>query len=464
MHPLILPGMKQYWFATLSQVLRTLRQLREQHHIEVQSSDWVRLAHLPVDRQGPDVQGLFFPGLQEQHESDVSRLRVKDFFADLDDVAYDKAYEVVFSNPTMPFPNVHALLKTTSREGKVMRTIMSHVGQWLNREPFRVTDRASVKPPLRNDFIPTLRERYPDDADTQSIELQRRILTCVRERMAQFTHVTVEALLDIYPLNAVDTYKDRFEHDAWRELLILVYEFCGPHFQTDAMACFNLKQPSTADTPLMATVAQRMCQILPKLSEITRNPALQGAAATRALCRDLQPVILQWAIRQCKGMLAARGSSRTDPNLQVVQEQLLQYRQQVDSAPEGSTQENTLSGKTPVVQPPERPAEASKEIHTPPRSVSATALNSGRIKPRLVVSHAAQTTPGERTTHPPPSLPSTEPVEDHRPSKKRRLDIHRDLDDILGLPPNPSRLRLHRGWRTRLSTDGHKRSGASTWS
>lgn len=90
---------------------------------------------------------------------------MKDFFADLDDVAYDKVYEVVFSNPTIPFANVHALLKTTSREGKVMRTIMSHVGQWLNRKPFRVTDRASDKPPLRNDLVPALRNQYPDNAD-----------------------------------------------------------------------------------------------------------------------------------------------------------------------------------------------------------------------------------------------------------------------------------------------------------
>lgn len=453
--------MKQHWFATFSQVLQTLRRLREQHHIEVQSSDWVRLAQLPPNRLGQDVQDLFFPGLQEQHESDVSRLRVKDFFADLDDGAYDKVYEVVFSNPTMPFANVHALLKTTSREGKVMRTIMSHVGQWLNREPFLVTDRASDKPPLRNDLVPALRNRYPDDADAQSIELQRQILTFVQERMAQFTQVTVEPLLDIYPLNAVDTYKDRFEHDAWRDLLILVYEFGGPHFQTDAMACFNLKQPSKTDTPLMATVAQSMCQILPQLAEVTRNPALQGTAATQALCRCLQPVILQWAIQQCEVMLAERGGSSPDPNLEVVREQLLQYHQQV-AVREGSTQRNNPCEKTPVAQPQEQSTEASEGINTPPRSVSATALASDRIKPRPVVSHAAKTTPGKKATHPPPGLPPTEPVENNRSSKKRRLDIHSKLDDILGLPANPSKLRLTRGWRTRPGTDEHKRSGAST--
>lgn len=462
--------MKQHWFTIFSQVLQTLQRLREQHRIEVQSSDWVRLAQLPVNRQGRDVQDLFFPGLQEQQESDVSRLRVKDFFADLDDVAYDKMYEVVFSNPTMPFPNVHVLLKTTPREGKVMRTIMSHVGQWLNREPFLVTDRASDKPPLRKDLIPALRERYPDDADVQSIELQRQILAFVQERMAQFTQVTVEPLLDIYPLNAVDTYKDRFEHDAWRDLLILVYEFCGPHFQTDAMACFNLKQPSKTDTPWMATVAQSMCQILPQLAEVTRNPALQGTTATQALCHHLQPVILQWAIQRCEVMLAVRGGSSTDPNLEVVREQLLQYHQQV-AVREASSQRNNPCEKTPVAQPQEQSTEASEGIHTPPRihtplrAVSATALASDRIKPRLVVSHPGKTTPGKKTTHPPLGLPPTEPVENDRSSKKRRLDIHRDLDDILGLPTNPSKLKFNRGgrgWRARPGTDEHRRSGVST--
>jgi len=64
----------------------TLGFFREQHHIEVHSYDWMRLAQLPRPRKAKDVQDLFFPGLEEEHEADVLRLRVKDFFVHLDDV------------------------------------------------------------------------------------------------------------------------------------------------------------------------------------------------------------------------------------------------------------------------------------------------------------------------------------------------------------------------------------------
>lgn len=79
-----------------------------------------------------------------------------------------------------------------------------------------------------------------------------------------------------------------------------------------------------------------------------------------------------------------------------------------------------------------------------------------------MVNYTVKTNPVKRTTHPPSSLPPTEPVKNGRTSKKRRLDVHHDLDDILKLPINPSKVRLNRGWRTRPGTNERKRSGAST--
>ena len=81
-------------------------------------------------------------------------------------------YKTVRLYPITAFPDIHALLKTSKQDRKTISMIMAYVGQWLNREPFRVTDRGSNKPPLRQDLLPGLRSRYSNnDAEAKLIDL-----------------------------------------------------------------------------------------------------------------------------------------------------------------------------------------------------------------------------------------------------------------------------------------------------
>jgi hypothetical protein len=212
----------------------------------------------------------------QHEEGDVSELRVKGFLTDLSDLDYDRVYEMVLSDSTLQFPDVHALLKTTPRQGKIMRTIMAHVGQWLNRDAFRTSQRADDKPPLWKDLLPAVQKRHPHDATDQCVELQRQVLTFVQKHFADFSHATIEPLLEIYPDNAVETYAERFEHTVWQGLLKLVYDFCGPCFQHDALTHFNHKEPSGLSAEATSTIAPSMCQVLESVPEIIQNPALRG--------------------------------------------------------------------------------------------------------------------------------------------------------------------------------------------
>ncbi|KAF2474018.1 uncharacterized protein BDR25DRAFT_352496 [Lindgomyces ingoldianus] len=175
-----------FWFTTFHSVINSISQIRSEFSIDVQSSDWIQLASLPQ-------QNLFL-------------------------TAGDDVYD------NLGFADVHSLLKTTKQEGKVMSIVMSHVCQWLNRDPARVGERDNNKPLLRKDFLPALREKCGDDAEKQSIKLQERLLGYVRDKMSDFTSPGMEHYLHEYPDNARDAYAKRFEHQAWRDMLILVVD------------------------------------------------------------------------------------------------------------------------------------------------------------------------------------------------------------------------------------------------
>ena len=423
------------------------------------SSDWMRLARLPHPRQGADVQDLFFPQLPHEHEADVSRLRVKGFFDGLDDVGYDQVYSAVFGDPTVQFPDVHALLKTSAREGKVMRTMMTHVGQWLNRDAYRVADRASEKPPLWKDLLPGVQERHPDDAADRCLELQQRVLTFVREHLADFTHATVEPFLEVYPGHAVDTYAERFAHDAWRGLLILVYDFCGPSFQHDALLRFNQDEPSRVCDPSTSTIARGMCQVLETIPEVAHNPALRGTAAVQGLWRDLQPVVLRWAIGRCERFVSTGGESDGRETVSAVKEQLVRYRRLLDadgsSQGTGSTEvaaraEGRLADERP--RPPR--AEETPPVHDMDASPPAATIGSERTTPRLEQRGHTSSARAQRpqTDHSDTAPASSKPRADRPSIQPAPPAVHRDLDHLLGLSSRPRKLKRAsdgRGWRSR---------------
>lgn len=427
--------------------------------MEVQASDWATLSQLPATRQCQDVQHLFFPRLQHE-EGDVSEMRVKGFLAELSDVDYDRVYDVVLSDPTLRFADVHRLLKTSPREGKIMRTTMTHVGQWLNRDAFRPSNRADEKPPLWKDLLPAVQKRHPHDTTHQCLELQRQVLVFVHQHFPNFCHATIEPLLDIYPDNAVETYTARFNHGVWQDLLKLVYDFCGPCFQHDALAKFNHTNPSSLDTQETSTLVPSMCQALESLPEIIQNPALRGQQAIKELQTALQPVVFRWAVEQCERIVEAGGDSEGGRSLVDAQEHLDRYRRLLFA---------TRSSAGQVVSPgttTEKEVAASVERRTlneapsqTPNPPSTTEASSGRgrnrsrsptadmtrpIKPQLVPKSQARKSP--KTLGPSQGLPNI-----LRSSSARHQGVHRDLDEILHLPPQPFRTKLSRtgrGWRS----------------
>jgi hypothetical protein len=442
----------------LREALRTLGVLREKHQIEVQSSDWATLSQLPTSRQCQDVQDVFFPRL-EHEEGDVSQLRVKGFLTKLSDTDYDRFYDLVLSDSTLRFPDVHSLLKTSPREGKTMRTIMSHVGQWLNRDAFRPSNRADEKPPLWKDLLPAVQKRHPHDVTDQCLELQRQVLEFVHRHLADFIHASVEPLLDIYPDNAVETYTERFEYGVWQDLLKLVYEFCGPCFQHDALKQFNDTKPSSLDRQATSTIVPSMCQALESLPEIIQISALRGKQAIKELETALQPVVFGWIVKQCQRIVEAGGDSEGGQTLIAVQEHLDRYRRLL-SATKSSAGKVTSPGATTeaIAASVESPTlnEAPSQTLTRPstretssgrglnRSRSPTADITEPIKPQLVLkSQARKSQKALDSSQRLPDIP--------RLNRTRHQDVHRDLDDILQLPPQPFRTKLSRtgrGWRS----------------
>jgi aryl-alcohol dehydrogenase-like predicted oxidoreductase len=130
----------------------------------------------------------------------------------------------VLSTLDLGFANVHSLLKTTKQEGKLMSMAISYVSQWLNCDPARVGERDNNnnKLPLRNDFLPALQERCRDTAKEQSIKLQEQLLKYVRDNSGNFTSLVIGHFLHEYLDSNRDAYTQRFEHQAWRNMLILV--------------------------------------------------------------------------------------------------------------------------------------------------------------------------------------------------------------------------------------------------
>ena len=67
---------------------------------------------------------------------------------------------------------------------------------------------------------------------------------------------------------------ERFAHDVWRDLLILVYDFYGPVLQHDALVHLNREAPTRSPSHFLSTIAREMCLKLDGIPEIMQNPAL----------------------------------------------------------------------------------------------------------------------------------------------------------------------------------------------
>ncbi|KAF2462913.1 uncharacterized protein BDR25DRAFT_247182 [Lindgomyces ingoldianus] len=317
---------QQFWFTTFHSVIDSISRIRSEFSIDVQSSDWIKLASLPQIRKPADVQQLFYPNLENQNkQKDVTLCRQRNFFLTAGDDVYDRLYRFVLSTPDLGFADVHSLLKTTKQEGKVMSIVMSHVGQWLNRDPARVGERDNNKPLLRKDLLPALREKCGDDAEKQSIKLQERLLGYVRDKMSDFTSPAMEHYLHEYPDNTRDAYAKRFEHQAWRDMLILVVELAGPHLQHECLVQFNTKDPREISSKPASAIAQAVCKSISCIPEVAQNPALREKSAADDLCKIMELVIAKWAAKQCAEALECHSKEWQPSTVRLIEAERAKY-------------------------------------------------------------------------------------------------------------------------------------------
>lgn len=293
----------------------------------IQSSDWKELVHLKTPHNTEDVRKLFYPETDDTSEIDTQATRRLEFLTTLNDEMYEKAYRITLNAPDMFFPDVHTMLATSKQEGKMMSTIMSHVGYWLNGEPAKVGERENNKPPLRKDFLSALEERYgSDNAEKQSIILERMILTHVQKHAADFTNATTESYLKQYPTAGVDLYKERFEHGPWKDLLVMVHRMVGPHFQNEAVSQFNSQDPEGIYSKPTSTITQAMCKFALRIPEIAQNPALQDKIALTALHEKISPLVTEWALEQCKHALTNDNQKWAPSTVELLKAEVTKYK------------------------------------------------------------------------------------------------------------------------------------------
>jgi hypothetical protein len=270
--------------------------IQGQYGVDVPLPEWNKLASLPGERSVHNVQELFYPGLESEVEPQPSSTRQHNFFPNLSDDAYFALYRFVLLEPACLFLDIQALLKTTKQEGKLMSIVMSHVSQWVNKDPTKVLDRDNNKPSLRVDLIPALRAKYGDKADEKSRVLEQRILNNVRTNVNEFTSITLEHYLHEYPGADGDAYGARFRYKAWRDVLSLVTSFAGPTLQHKYTVDLLLEDTRKISLPAITQTARDLIYQIP---EIANHPALQSTTAAKQLLTILQPVIAQWISKQC---------------------------------------------------------------------------------------------------------------------------------------------------------------------
>lgn len=283
------------------------------------------MASLPHDRTQADIRKLFYPESESNTEINIPELRQRDLFPTADNKVYENLYEFVLSRPDLSFPDIHSLLKTTKQEGKVMSIVMSHVSQWLNRNPTKVAERDNNKPLLRNDLVPALRERHGEKADEQSVELQNRVLEYVRDNIGEFTCPTVENYLQEYPHGDGTAYTKRFEHETWKGVLIIVLNIAGPHLQHDALLRYNAEDPRETCSKPASAIAQAVCKIVGRIPEVLQNPALNETVAMDDLRETIEPLIVRWVARQCAKALESPAEHWQPSAIKMIEAQHAKY-------------------------------------------------------------------------------------------------------------------------------------------
>lgn len=385
----------------------TLLELQSHFDVDASLSDWNALARLPHRRTHREVQALFYPASEGGEGSDSPRDRRQGFFPTVEDEAYERLCQFVTSAPDDAFVDVQTVIKTCKQEGKVMSIVMNHVGQWMNYESERVVERSSNKPPLRTSFVPCLQEKYQQDAERQSIILEKQVLDYVRENPKDLTSSALEHLLHEYPESP--SYAKRFEHSRlWRDLLVLVLSFAGPHLRHPSLVQFNTNDLQAIQPHRSTAITQelsKICSIFPGLNELDENPALQQKSAIERLSAALRPIVVEWAVEECTQALECPQQEWDTSTKAYIKTKLAEY--------------NALQKGTPTLIP-------LQYVDANPRSEQNT--DPARLeKPACPQSHPASPTLADSCLR--QEKNSTDARDAHQPDSSRHLQpVQRTVD------------------------------------
>jgi len=288
----------KFWFSFFKKAVDSATRVRQSYGFEIKPQDWSQLAGISDKSSHAGIMALFYPELKGDPYSNEPGPRRHDFLAALDDEKYKEFYLHILTRSNLRFPDLHFLMRTTKKEGKIMSTVMTHIGYWLNNTPAVVQERNANKPLLRMALVPALQKRHGKSANQKSIELEHQVLTYVREHMDSLTDKAAEHFLNVLPTSPEQGYNNRFDHSTWKDILILVHTMVGPHFQNEIVARFNRKDPNTIQTKPLKTILHSICDGIGKSPEIAQSSVLGKKTAIQTLHEALRPIITKWALEQ----------------------------------------------------------------------------------------------------------------------------------------------------------------------
>jgi hypothetical protein len=367
--------------------------------------DWAIFASLPLNPSSTDIQQLFYPSLQGTEERDRSQCRRCHFLTSLSHDKYYMVFMTVSQHPEWEFPDINHLLKTTKQEGKIMSIVMAHVGQWLNCDPVHVGERESNKPLLRHDLVPALTEKYGPAANQKSLELERQILIFVRSNIHEFTNYTIEHYLHTYPVTHQNTYVERFEHQVWRALLVIVYSVSGPHFKDKGLIQCNTEEPTQLDSRPTSTITQAICNFLSHIPEVSQNPALRARSAIDSLCAEIQPLVMSWAAQQCEHALSHPNKQWPPSTITLIETEQKKYQALAPQPPPLRQPDTPINKNSITILPPlqpsapnDLPAATPLDCRQPP---GLTSMSSGQPQSPEIASTPADQIQSPTTTSTP---------------------------------------------------------------
>ena len=283
----------------LRQLTRILRVVRDRCDIDLTLSDWTKLVDLcPQDVvSSSHLSEAFFPSHPDQQRCNAGGKRPsrrKGFLVRLDDDQYRRVYTAISDIPQLQFIDIVWWLKIRKNEGKLISTVITHIGRWLNQQPYEVRDRSSSKPALRLDLVPALQRNHGEQAGVESIVLQRDIAVVVRKNISALTDPNVRHWTDEYPHEHPETYCTRFQNVAWLKILKIVHEKVGPHFQSPAMQVYNGQAPSQQSHVDADTLCFTISRALTSLPTLQQHSILSKSDALNDLQRCLKHTIVHW--------------------------------------------------------------------------------------------------------------------------------------------------------------------------